>query len=64
MSHVAEVEQAAYEAREAAWERKAEYKDWRCQTCGEIPPFEERETFFETGSCAHCEARYQRFMKE
>ncbi len=48
-----------YEEREAAWARKAAFKNWRCW-CGEVPLLGEAEVFFETGLCGYHAAVMER----
>ncbi|WP_164117357.1 hypothetical protein [Sphingorhabdus sp. Alg239-R122] len=36
----------------AAWSKKAEMNDYRCDICGELIGYDERETYFETKYCA------------
>lgn len=42
------------ERREAAWEHVAQEKGYHCARCGSIPPYGEREVFFERGLCGWC----------
>ena len=37
-----------------AWRMRAKVQGLVCLICCEPPPFDERETFFDTGVCAHC----------
>lgn len=41
------------ERRDAAWEYVAERDNHRCAVCGHIPPYSEREVYFETGLCGY-----------
>jgi len=36
------------------WKTAASINDYRCIRCGEIPPYEERETYFDTKMCDWC----------
>jgi len=42
------------EEAQDAWTLTARGEGYRCHACGCTPPYEERETFFETGSCLAC----------
>ena len=44
------------EAEDAAgrWKTAARINDYHCARCGEVPPYEERDTYFETGLCDWC----------
>ena len=42
------------EERERRWYAKADYKNWTCFLCGFVPPYDEREVFFDVGMCGHC----------
>lgn len=35
------------------WQDAARINGYRCQICGEIPPYEEREVYFETKLCGY-----------
>lgn len=37
--------------RDVAWEFATAKKGFRCKVCGEIPPREERDIYFETKMC-------------
>jgi hypothetical protein len=37
--------------RDVAWQFAADKKGFRCTVCGEIPPREERDVYFETKMC-------------
>ena len=38
------------------WQTKCQIEGWKCSRCESLPPFEEREIFFETGKglCGYC----------
>ena len=36
------------------WVSAARINGYRCTRCGEIPPYEERETYFESKMCGWC----------
>jgi hypothetical protein len=40
---------------EERWHYAALKKGFTCERCGEVPPYEEREIFFETRLCSWCE---------
>lgn len=42
--------------KEDQWKRLARRKGWRCNRCGDIPPFGERDVFFDSGKglCGYC----------
>jgi hypothetical protein len=42
------------EVAAGAWKTAADIKGYRCIRCGEIPPYEEREVYFESKMCAWC----------
>jgi hypothetical protein len=42
------------ESSAARWNTAARIKGYRCLVCGEIPPYEERETYFNTKLCDWC----------
>jgi hypothetical protein len=37
--------------KEENWKSKAENAGWRCSVCNHVPPYSEREIYFETGMC-------------
>lgn len=37
-----------------SWKAAAQMNDYRCSRCGEIPPYSEREDYFESGMCGWC----------
>ncbi|PSR00232.1 MAG: hypothetical protein BRD48_01930 [Bacteroidetes bacterium QS_9_68_14] len=39
------------ERRNKAWKHCAEREDYRCAICGQVPPYGEREIYFESGLC-------------
>jgi hypothetical protein len=39
--------------RDVAWQFAADKKNFRCKVCGEIPPREEREIYFDTKMCGY-----------
>ena len=39
---------------EAGWKHVAESKGYTCIRCGNIPEYDERETYFETKLCGWC----------
>jgi hypothetical protein len=43
-----------WEDQEIRWRHVAEKEGYRCERCGGIPPYAERDTYFETGYCAYC----------
>jgi hypothetical protein len=45
---------AKWEDQESRWGYVAEKNGYRCERCGCIPPYAERETYFETGYCSWC----------
>jgi len=42
------------EEAQDAWTLAARGEGYRCDVCGCTPPYEERETFFETSLCRAC----------
>jgi hypothetical protein len=42
------------EAKRGAWFNSARSQGLVCLICHEVPPLEDRATFFDTGLCAHC----------
>ena len=40
--------------RDDNWLMKAQSEGWSCAVCGNTPPYDEREVFFETGMCGYC----------
>lgn len=40
-------------AAAAAWATKARINNYNCLVCGEIPLYDERETYFETQCCGY-----------
>lgn len=38
----------------ARWQMAAHANNYRCIVCGAIPPYEERDTYFEKGLCEWC----------
>ena len=45
------------EDSERRWEYAAKKNNYRCSVCGEIPNFDERGTYFDTGMCGRCDFR-------
>jgi hypothetical protein len=43
------------EMKEERWFGMAEAKGWRCGFCSGTPMLSEREAYFRSGLCAHCE---------
>ncbi len=41
--------------REDDWMALANAKGYACEQCGARPEYDEREIFFEAGTCARCE---------
>lgn len=39
------------EQKEAAWDHVARSEGHRCYVCNSIPPYGERDVYFETGLC-------------
>ncbi len=39
------------EQKEADWDRVARSQGHRCYVCNQIPPYGERDVYFETGLC-------------
>jgi hypothetical protein len=50
--------------RERRWQAAAEINNYRCENCTEIPPYEEREVYFETHHCARCLHALEKLEKE
>lgn len=46
---------AEEEDRESRWQYAARAKGFVCIRCGEIPPYVERDTYFETKMCSYCD---------
>lgn len=40
--------------REERWETKARNEGWKCAVCHSVPPYSEREIYFDTGMCGWC----------
>jgi RNA polymerase-binding transcription factor DksA len=38
----------------AAWARKAQHEDYRCEMCGRAIEYIDREAYFGTKRCAEC----------
>ncbi len=53
--HGGEMGQHKQEMNDAArsWQEAARINGYRCSVCGEIPPHEEREVYFETNLCGY-----------
>jgi hypothetical protein len=43
-----------WDSQELDWQHEAEKKGHRCGICGNVPSYDEREVYFDTGYCAHC----------
>jgi len=43
-----------WEDQERRWHYVAEKNEYFCDRCGSIPPYADRDTFFETGYCSCC----------
>jgi RNA polymerase-binding transcription factor DksA len=41
---------------EQAWQKLARAKGYKCEACGELIPFSERQVFFERKLCGRCAA--------
>ncbi len=65
MSMVAELELERYGEAEAAFAHVARRKGWLCKVCGETPLKDEFDAFYESDFvCPHCQAHYERFMRD
>jgi hypothetical protein len=49
------MEKHEIEMREQRWTNLAHAENYRCSYCSTTIPYGDRETFFKTGMCAHCE---------
>ena len=47
-------EKGAIIQREDDWNAKAHTEGWRCAVCSTIPPYDEREIYFESDMCGYC----------
>ena len=36
------------------WMIKATSEGWRCARCSQVPIYDEREVYFDTGMCGYC----------
>jgi rubrerythrin len=65
MSRAAEFELRQLEEVEAAFAKVAERKGWYCKLCGESPMKSEFDSFYDNDfTCPHCQAHYDRFMRD
>jgi hypothetical protein len=55
---------ADQEDREDRWHRAAQIKGYKCELCGNVPPYEERETYFETKVCGYCAHKMEQLNRD
>lgn len=54
MGHVKNKAAEEHDEAAAAWTRRAEHEGYRCEMCGRLIEYAERETFFRSRHCSEC----------
>jgi hypothetical protein len=64
MGYASDEALAEEEDREDRWHKAAEINGYNCKRCGSVPPYVERETYFETKMCGYCAHKMQKLNRD